>query len=397
MQIRLAWRLYLGLTSGRDDAQIGAAISNVTRVVNTLHDPSSQLLSALKTALAEGKLCIVDISQMRGQQGLQLAGVILNNIFEHNQEEWTKAEPKTIPTIAVVEEAQSVLGGSNVSEDSPFVAWVKEGRKYDLGAVLVTQQPGSLPQEIVSQGDNFFVFHLLSAADLTTLKRANAHFSDDLLSSLLNEPIVGHGIYWSSAPGTDQGAKPYPVPMRVFDFAFGHSRADPSYKLDKIGCYASRLRGRYTEAVKAAAAAVRQVDSTRAQDSRQVEDAADVEVHAGDELDAQTLYRQAAIDGLRNDSRFASKVLRGRESIRWGTVQAWLSEYAPEPPIVANSFDWAYAVVVEAMNEILGREGYKSERRPESGGASKVWFVPTPPVDKGSERAEFSSGAEQEK
>jgi len=63
---------------------------------------------------------------------------------------------------------------------------VKEGRKYDLGAVLITQQPGSISGEILSQGDNWFVFHLLSATDLQALKRANAHFSDDLLSTLLN-------------------------------------------------------------------------------------------------------------------------------------------------------------------------------------------------------------------
>ena len=62
----------------------------------------------------------------------------------------------------MIEEAQSVLGASGGSrEDSPFVAWVKEGRKYGLGAVLITQQPGSIPAELVSQGDNFFVFHLL--------------------------------------------------------------------------------------------------------------------------------------------------------------------------------------------------------------------------------------------
>src|SRR5260370_16336842 len=95
----------------------------------------------------------------------------------------------------------------------PYLAWVKEGRKYDLGALLITQQPGSIPTEILSQGDNWFIFHMLSAADLTSLKKANAHFSDDLLSSLLNEPIPGQGVFWSSV-----GGKPYPVSLRVLSF-----------------------------------------------------------------------------------------------------------------------------------------------------------------------------------
>ena len=59
----------------------------------------------------------------------------------------------------------------HASASEPYVAWVKEGRKYDLGALLITQQPGSIPVEILSQGDNWFIFHLLSAADLMSLKR----------------------------------------------------------------------------------------------------------------------------------------------------------------------------------------------------------------------------------
>src|SRR5207247_8936364 len=126
--------------------------------------------------------------------------------------ELTEPNERTIPTIAVSEEAQSVLVEGAVAAE-PYIAWVKEGRKYDLGAVLVTQQPGSIPVEILSQGDNWFIFHLLAAADLYSLQRANAHFSEDLLCSLLNEPIPGQGVYWSSVGGT-----PYPVSLRVLSF-----------------------------------------------------------------------------------------------------------------------------------------------------------------------------------
>src|SRR5260370_40695998 len=176
----------------------------MTTVVRTLHDPASQLMDLLLEALSAGKLCIVDVSQLRGGPSLILSGLILRRIFDHNQEEFTRAESKTIPTIAVVEEAQSVLN-DKASASGPYIEWVKEGRKYDLGAVLITQQPGSIPTEILSQGDNWFVFHLLSSGDLKALQRANAHYSDDLLSALLNEPIEGNGVFWSSV-----GGKSYP-------------------------------------------------------------------------------------------------------------------------------------------------------------------------------------------
>ena len=181
------------------DVEMVAARGNMTNIVKMLHDPGSQMMDMLIYSLKHGKICIIDVSQMRGEPALILSSLVLQKIFDHNQQQFTEAKPETIPTIAVVEEAQAVLGTSGKSGERPYVTWVKEGRKYDLGAVLITQQPGSIPKEILSQGDNWFVFHLLSEGDLKALKYANAHFSDDLLRSLLNEPIVGHSIFWSSA------------------------------------------------------------------------------------------------------------------------------------------------------------------------------------------------------
>ena len=249
-------RKICGIKPANEEQQTNAIIGNMVRVVDALHDPSSQLLRALKTALGDGKLCIVDISQLRGQRGLHLASIVLAEIFAHNAGEFTKAKPRLIPCIAVVEEAQAVLGAAgSAAEDSPFVSWVKEGRKYGLGAVLVTQQPGSIPAELLSQGDNFFVFHLLSAGDLFALKRANAHFSDDLLATLLNEPLIGHGLFWSSAPGADRSARPYPLPVRVLSFEAEHGqRLDPAYSGEPVDCYAAGLRDQFRAALSAAAA-----------------------------------------------------------------------------------------------------------------------------------------------
>lgn len=79
-----------------------------------------------------------------------------------------------------------------IKKEHPIVEWVKEGSKYDLGAILITQQPGSMAQELLSQSDNWFSFHLLSEGDARTLGKYNSHFSDDVLSHLVGEPISGN-------------------------------------------------------------------------------------------------------------------------------------------------------------------------------------------------------------
>src|SRR5690606_24340662 len=71
-------------------AETVAARANMTAIVKMLHDPGSQLMEMLMYALKQGKICIVDVSQMRGPRSLILSGLILQRIFSHNQEEFTK-------------------------------------------------------------------------------------------------------------------------------------------------------------------------------------------------------------------------------------------------------------------------------------------------------------------
>lgn len=356
----------LNLREGNQDAEALAAKSNMNRVVSTLHDPSSQLLSGLLRALGEGKLCVVDISQMRGSQGLALAGVLLQRIFEHNQEEFTKKDPRSIPTIAVIEEAQSVLGTTAGQGEGPFVAWVKEGRKYDLGSVLITQQPGSIPQEILSQGDNWFVFHLLSDGDLRAVKKANAHFSDDVLSSLLNEPIPGHGVFWSSS-----GDQPYTIPIRALLFEEAYKPLDPLYDRPGLDCYAGRLRRQLTGALDAA-----------------VETAGGNPVTVGGTPDASETFKFAAIVQLAKDQDFQEKV-RSQAGIKWGQVLARLVGFLPDTlgQSPEQRKDWAVSqnLVKQALIEILGPEGHgwRTESRPpaqgsRAAGRPATWIMATP-------------------
>ncbi len=350
----------LQLTEGSQDNEALAARSNMVRVVTALHDPSSQLLRALVKALSDGKLCVVDIARMRGAQGLALAGVILQHIFEHNQDEFTKKDSRSVPTIAVIEEAQSVLGSSAGQGEGPFVAWVKEGRKYDLGAVLVTQQPGSIPPEILSQGDNWFIFHLLAEGDLRALKKANAHFSDDLLSSLLNEPLPGHGIFWSSS-----GATPYPIPVRALSFEASFSQADPRYDRPAIDCYASRLKSQLTAALDEAVAA-----------------SGGKPVTVGETVDATETFKYAAIRKLAGDSNFQSQV-RSDRGIPWAGVQSKLADYLSETigQDREERIQWvrSQGLVRHALNEILGERGWGSEPREARTGLPRPvqWIIAT--------------------
>ena len=330
----------LDLDPQRQEAEALAARANMTAIVRMLHDRSSQLMDMLLHALSEGKLCVIDVSQMRGGQSLVLSGLILRRIFDRNQKEFTAADPKTIPTIAVIEEAQSVLNEA-ASASEPYVAWVKEGRKYDLGAMLITQQPGSIPVEILSQGDNWFIFHLLSAADLTALKKANAHFSDDLLTSLLNEPIPGQGVFWSSV-----GGKPYPVSLRAQSFERLFTIRDARYNRAAGTTYAGTLRDTFTDAPAPPASA-----PSSASDEAEAP------------VDVMATIEDRAIDALRNDSAQMTKIASA-EGLAWGALKAFLLAHLPEQ--LDDRDNVAYRLVRKALDRVVGpqNQAWESYRHP---------------------------------
>lgn len=327
----------LNLNANQQLAEAIAARSNMTTIVRMLHDPSSQMMGLLLTALRAGKLCVVDLSQMRGAQGFALSGILLRQIFTNNQTEFTSAAPRTIPTIAVIEEAQSVLN-ERAAAAEPFIAWVKEGRKYDLGAVLVTQQPGSIPDEILSQGDNWFIFHLLSASDLGHVKKANSHFSNDLLGSLLNEPIEGQGVFWSSA----KKDRAYPIGLRVLSFEAANPIRDRDGRTPAPATFARSLRSD-AEAVRQQAidrgAIEAPVDSE--QDQPQVDDPIP---------DNDALYRALAKEALEKNPDAMQK-LKG-DGFPLGGVKACIK--AALPKTVADPDRVAYDLIFPTLDAILG-------------------------------------------
>ena len=218
-------------------AEIGAAISNINTVVRLLHDSESGLATDAPRLLEKGGVVVVDISMLGSNAGEKVAGLLLRSIFSRNQETFTGQSGSPLPVVAVIEEAQRVLGAGRMDESSPFVEWVKEGRKYDLGAMLVTQQPGAISGQLLSQVDNWFCFHLLSQGDAAVLGKYNSHYSSDILAHMVAEPIVGNCFMWS-APH-----QPFVLPVRIRNF-------DDKYRRKKGGAPDAPKVPRSEEVVK---------------------------------------------------------------------------------------------------------------------------------------------------
>ena len=81
-----------------------------------------------------------------------------------------------------------------------------------LGLIYVTQQPGAIAEEIVSQTENFLVMHLLNRGDVDALAKANRHFAEAISDFIQNEALLGYA-YLYSAP-----RQPFVFPAHLYNF-----------------------------------------------------------------------------------------------------------------------------------------------------------------------------------
>lgn len=209
-------RIVLGQRGAREtspnEVSTAAILNNLVGPIRELHDPNSDLMQIIEKSLRAGHVVIFDTSRVDARTAQLVGSIIIKHVFNVNKDNFVrKGGDKLIKATFVFEEAHTILAGGGPRAPSAFVELAKEGRKYGLGGIFITQQPGSVPSEIISQGDNFFVFHLLSKTDLAALSRANAHYSDDIITQILNEPVRGKSYMWTSH-------QPFVVPIKVTNF-----------------------------------------------------------------------------------------------------------------------------------------------------------------------------------
>ena len=197
------------------------------------------------------------------------------------------------------------------------------------------------------------------------MKAANAHYSDDLLSSLLNEPIPGHGVFWSSVSG-----RPFPISFRAMLFEKQYRTLDPKYDADAVETYASQLRQRLRGDVQQVLHAASTIEEKGEGDIEEDDS------HS-EPVDFRKLARQQAIEALRKDTQFHESL--DRNGIPWGIVIQKLKDFMPET--IQDRDDFAHSIVAEALETIVGTKDaawHTTRRAARSSGREMTWIVKGP-------------------
>jgi len=135
-------------------------------------------------------------------------------LFEHNKEKFTSDNPEdVINSVIFVEEAQNVLSYELVKATAnPFVKTAKEGRKFGIGIVAITQRPSAISEEIRTQAENFFAFHLGNSDDIKALTKSNVNYEGVIANFIQRETIPGN-LYMVSS----EQAFALPIRVKLFE------------------------------------------------------------------------------------------------------------------------------------------------------------------------------------
>lgn len=141
---------------------------------------------------SEKPVTILDLSGVPSIVLERLVGSILKIIYESLF--WSREKSEggiERPLLVVMEEAHRYLSGESDNLASETVQKIaKEGRKYGVGAMVVSQRPSEVNETILSQCGTFFALRLSNPTDRT---RVQGTLPDGLVSLLDVLPVLRTG------------------------------------------------------------------------------------------------------------------------------------------------------------------------------------------------------------
>lgn len=137
-------------------------------------------------------ITVLDLSGVPSGVLIHMIGGILNIAYEALF--WGRALPeggRARPQLVVMEEAHRYLGKESDNPARTMVQRiVKEGRKFGIGAMIVSQRPSEIDETILSQCGSLFALRLSNTADQGKVKAA----LPDSLSGLVDTlPVLRTG------------------------------------------------------------------------------------------------------------------------------------------------------------------------------------------------------------
>lgn len=185
-------RQLLSLQARMSDPRYDFIFNPVDYVPDEKGNVNKDVDSLLESWVGDKQLSVFDVSGVPSSILIDIVGILLRLMYDSLF--WSRNLPqgaRNRPLLVIMEEAHKYLGTNNTNRASSIVRrLVKEGRKYGIGAMIVSQRPSEIDPTILSQCGTTISLRLTNSNDRGIV----ANTVSDNLSGLVNMlPILKTG------------------------------------------------------------------------------------------------------------------------------------------------------------------------------------------------------------
>ncbi|BDC18300.1 DNA double-strand break repair helicase HerA [Acidianus sp. HS-5] len=142
---------------------------------------SKDIISNLKTHSVN----VVDISPLDEDAMDAIVSHYLRRILDARKEHRRKGTGLRFPVITVIEEAHVFLSKNDSTLTKFWASRIaREGRKFGVGLIIVSQRPKGLDENILSQMTNKIILKIVEPSDKKYVLEASDNLSEDLVEQL---------------------------------------------------------------------------------------------------------------------------------------------------------------------------------------------------------------------
>lgn len=183
------------------------------KVVDKIEDARKRFSKILDAGLADplaliknGKINIINLVELTERQANIVVSFYLQELLEDRKKgrSGRKSDPRfPAPVLAVIEEAHVFIPKGEETETKYYASKVaREGRKFGLGLVIVSQRPRSIDANILSQMGSLAVMRMIQQDDQAQVASASEALSRDLIEQLtsLNSGEAIFAGQWVNLP-----------------------------------------------------------------------------------------------------------------------------------------------------------------------------------------------------
>jgi DNA helicase HerA-like ATPase len=134
-------------------------------------------------------LSIICLSGLRASVQDALTASIIDLMFKHKILMYEEHQKRT-PAFLFIEEAHRVASSESKFAVEIISTAIREGSKYGLFLVIISQRPRSIDQDVLSNIGNYAVLRITNAQDQQIIERASESFSHRLIEDL---PALNQG------------------------------------------------------------------------------------------------------------------------------------------------------------------------------------------------------------